>query len=106
MRGSVHATRLWQSRRCSSFRVGPQIRARRHRNRSERIPENGQVRSPAVSTFRESLRGNAADRDLYARVKIDLARKEWKYGQNYADAKTPVIDEIMTRAAAVDPTEG
>jgi GrpB-like predicted nucleotidyltransferase (UPF0157 family) len=50
--------------------------------------------------FRDWLRQNAADRELYARAKLELAQKEWKYGQNYADAKTPAIEEIMARAAA------
>jgi GrpB-like predicted nucleotidyltransferase (UPF0157 family) len=48
--------------------------------------------------FRDRLRSQAADRDLYARTKLALVREEWKYVQNYADAKTPVIDEIMARA--------
>ena len=48
--------------------------------------------------FRDRLRSNAADRDLYARTKLALAQQEWKYVQNYADAKTVVIEEIIARA--------
>ena len=48
--------------------------------------------------FRDWLRINASDRDLYARTKRALAQKEWKYFQNYADAKTGVIEEILARA--------
>lgn len=48
--------------------------------------------------FRDWLRGNAADRDLYERTKRALAEREWKYVQNYADAKMDVIDQIITRA--------
>jgi GrpB-like predicted nucleotidyltransferase (UPF0157 family) len=48
--------------------------------------------------FRDRLRNNAADRHLYARTKLALARKEWTYVQNYADAKTVVIEEILARA--------
>jgi len=47
--------------------------------------------------FRDWLRSNAADRDLYARTKLALAQKEWKYVQNYADAKTAIIEEIIAR---------
>jgi len=50
--------------------------------------------------FRDHLRGSAADRELYARTKRELAAREWKYGQQYADAKTAVISEIMVRADA------
>jgi len=48
--------------------------------------------------FRDWLLSNEADRELYARAKRELAQKEWKYVQNYADAKTAVIQEILARA--------
>jgi GrpB-like predicted nucleotidyltransferase (UPF0157 family) len=48
--------------------------------------------------FRDWLRANPADRELYARTKSVLAQKEWRFVQNYADAKTAVIADIMTRA--------
>jgi GrpB-like predicted nucleotidyltransferase (UPF0157 family) len=50
--------------------------------------------------FRDWLRTNAADRDLYATAKRELAARDWKYMQQYADAKTTVIHEIMSRAQA------
>jgi GrpB-like predicted nucleotidyltransferase (UPF0157 family) len=49
--------------------------------------------------FRDWLRINAADRELYARTKRALAQQNWKYTQNYADAKTNVIQEIIARAS-------
>ena len=48
--------------------------------------------------FRNWLRNNAADRELYARTKIALAQQEWTDVQKYADAKTAVIQEILARA--------
>jgi GrpB-like predicted nucleotidyltransferase (UPF0157 family) len=48
--------------------------------------------------FRDWLRGNTADRRLYEQTKRQLARQEWKYMQNYADAKTAVVREILARA--------
>lgn len=48
--------------------------------------------------FRDWLRSNPADRDLYARTKQELAAREWKYVQNYADAKSAVVAEILARA--------
>ena len=50
--------------------------------------------------FRDRLRADAADRDLYARTKRELAGRQWTYVQQYADAKTEVITEILGRAAA------
>jgi len=50
--------------------------------------------------FRDWLRGNAGDRDLYARAKRALARKEWNDVQDYADAKTAVVEEIIARMNA------
>jgi GrpB-like predicted nucleotidyltransferase (UPF0157 family) len=48
--------------------------------------------------FRDWLRANPAERALYQRVKQELAQRNWKYTQNYADAKTSVVDEIIVRA--------
>jgi GrpB-like predicted nucleotidyltransferase (UPF0157 family) len=51
--------------------------------------------------FRDWLRVNEADRELYASEKRRLAAQNWKYMQNYADSKGTVIAEIMARAALV-----
>jgi len=51
-----------------------------------------------ILIFRDWLRRNSRDRDLYARTKLDLTQQEWKDVQNYADAKTAVIEEILARA--------
>ncbi len=48
--------------------------------------------------FRDRLREDEADRRLYADAKRELARREWKFVQNYADAKTAVVEEILRRA--------
>jgi GrpB-like predicted nucleotidyltransferase (UPF0157 family) len=53
--------------------------------------------------FRDWLRASAEDRDLYARCKRALAQKEWKYTQNYADAKTAVIEKMMGKARRAAP---
>jgi GrpB-like predicted nucleotidyltransferase (UPF0157 family) len=50
--------------------------------------------------FRDWLRTNAADRELYAATKRKLAGRDWKYGQQYADSKTAVVHEILARAEA------
>jgi GrpB-like predicted nucleotidyltransferase (UPF0157 family) len=48
--------------------------------------------------FRDWLRANDSDRQLYEDTKRALAAKNWTYTQNYADAKTAVVEEIMSRA--------
>jgi GrpB-like predicted nucleotidyltransferase (UPF0157 family) len=53
--------------------------------------------------FRDWLRENAADRELYAQKKRELAGREWKYMQQYADAKTAVVQEIIARASGEEP---
>lgn len=50
--------------------------------------------------FRDRLRSSDADRKLYERTKHELAARSWKYVQNYADAKSHVVRDILTRAAA------
>ena len=48
--------------------------------------------------FRDHLRENDADRELYERTKRELAGRRWKYVQHYANAKSEVVAEIMSRA--------
>jgi GrpB-like predicted nucleotidyltransferase (UPF0157 family) len=54
-----------------------------------------------VLGFRDWLRTHDDDRDRYAAVKRELAKRRWKYVQNYADAKTDIIKEIHARAGLV-----
>jgi GrpB-like predicted nucleotidyltransferase (UPF0157 family) len=51
-------------------------------------------------SFRERLRADPGDRAYYQRVKRELAERDWEYVQNYADAKTAVVEEIIARARA------
>ena len=48
--------------------------------------------------FRDWLRTHEDDRELYLNTKRELATREWKYVQNYADAKSAVVQEILARA--------
>jgi len=48
--------------------------------------------------FRDWLRTHPEDRDLYASEKRRLGAQTWQHIQNYADAKTTVVEEIMARA--------
>jgi GrpB-like predicted nucleotidyltransferase (UPF0157 family) len=50
--------------------------------------------------FRDWLRSHDEDRILYERTKRELAAREWKYVQHYADAKTEVVEAIIARASA------
>jgi GrpB-like predicted nucleotidyltransferase (UPF0157 family) len=50
--------------------------------------------------FRNWLRSNADDRAWYAAAKRELAARDWKYVQQYADAKTAIVQEILSRAEA------
>jgi GrpB-like predicted nucleotidyltransferase (UPF0157 family) len=51
--------------------------------------------------FRDRLRSDPADREHYQRVKRELAQRDWTYAQQYADAKTEVVEEIVLRARAL-----
>jgi GrpB-like predicted nucleotidyltransferase (UPF0157 family) len=66
----------------------------------------GCAESERMVRFRDWLRVNAADRDLYVRTKRELAVRDWKYMQQYADAKTSVVEQIMTRAMATSTYPG
>ena len=48
--------------------------------------------------FRDHLRSDSTDRELYEQAKQELAKRTWKYVQHYADAKSQVVEEIITRS--------
>lgn len=49
-------------------------------------------------TFRDWLRAHDEDRRLYEQTKRRLAALTWKDTQHYADAKSDVVREILSRA--------
>ena len=70
---------------------------------SDTLSHPGDCRAGGAETdrctgFRDWLRSDPDDRDLYARTKRDLATGQWTYIQQYADAKTEVVQEILARA--------
>jgi len=77
----------------------------RHRLFKERSPRvNLHVFGPGCEevrrmlAFRDHIRSDGADRVLYERTKRDLAAHRWERVQDYADAKSAVVGEIMARA--------
>jgi len=48
--------------------------------------------------FRDWLRTYAPDRELYLQAKRELGRRRWEYVQDYADAKSGVVADVMRRA--------
>lgn len=49
--------------------------------------------------FRDRLRSDPSDRELYERTKRALMKQDWSDMNAYADAKTEVIADIKERAA-------
>lgn len=50
--------------------------------------------------FRDWLRTHPDDRQRYEDVKRDLATRRWEDMNDYAEAKTEIVGEIMNRATA------
>ena len=50
--------------------------------------------------FRDHLRNNAGDRDKYYELKKELAKRDWKDGNEYAAAKSEFIRLIEAKATA------
>ena len=48
--------------------------------------------------FRDRLRAHPGDRARYEAAKRELAARTWRHVQNYADAKTAVVEAILARA--------
>jgi GrpB-like predicted nucleotidyltransferase (UPF0157 family) len=60
----------------------------------------GCVEVERMLRFRDWLRTHSDDRERYERAKRELAAQTWQYVQNYADAKTKVVEAILARAEA------
>lgn len=61
-------------------------------------PDRPEVRD--YLDLRDWLRVDAEDRERYAATKRMLARQPWRDMNDYADAKTEVIDDLLARARA------
>jgi GrpB-like predicted nucleotidyltransferase (UPF0157 family) len=51
-----------------------------------------------MTGFRDWLRSHPADFELYLARKRELAGRTWRWVQDYADAKSQVVEEIIERA--------
>ena len=60
---------------------------------------DGEPEIERMIRFRDWLRDHGDERALYERTKRELAARQWKYVQNYADAKTEVVEGILARAS-------
>jgi GrpB-like predicted nucleotidyltransferase (UPF0157 family)/ribosomal protein S18 acetylase RimI-like enzyme len=49
--------------------------------------------------FRDRLRSHTPDRERYAAAKRELAARHWRHMQDYAEAKSDVIEAILARSA-------
>lgn len=85
------------------------LRVREPRHRMLRAPDEDvhlHVCEPADQSvadyldLRDWLRVSASDRALYAAVKRDLAQRAWVDMNDYADAKTDVVLDVLGRARA------
>ena len=68
---------------------GPDTRIHLH------VFSSGEPEAARMLRFRDHLRVHDADRELYERTKRELAQRDWTVGQDYADAKTQVVQEIL-----------
>jgi GrpB-like predicted nucleotidyltransferase (UPF0157 family) len=50
--------------------------------------------------FRDRLRETTSERELYTRIKRELAARDWRHMNAYADAKAEVIKGIISRSRA------
>ncbi|WP_181721343.1 GrpB family protein [Nocardia gipuzkoensis] len=86
----------WYQHRCLVRRVD--TGASRDVNLHVLSPESGAPEIERILAFRDRLRTHDSDREYYERTKRQLAQREWKFVQHYANAKSAVIEEILGRA--------
>ena len=61
----------------------------------------GSVEIERLLLLRDRLRNDPEERQRYANAKQLLASRTWKYVQDYADAKSEVIESIIARARTI-----
>lgn len=83
----------WYEHRCLK---GPDTNVNLH------VFSQGCAEVQRMLLFRDALRSDDAERALYERTKRALAAQTWGYVQNYADAKSEVVEAIITRANRSD----
>jgi hypothetical protein len=102
--------RAGESARCGEDQAGEGLRIREPEWHEHR-PFKGRTPTVNLHVFSQQCGGrphgglprlvaacNESERELYAHAKSELARKSWRYVQNYADAKSALVEEIMVRA--------
>lgn len=92
--------------------VGYELRVREPGHRMVRTPardvhvhvmSDGAEAADNYLVFRNRLRSDPKDRDLYERTKRALIKQEWTDMNAYAEAKTGVIVDIKERARKAHP---
>ena len=58
----------------------------------------GCIEIDRMIALRDHLHADAADRNLYEQTKRELAARDWVFVQDYADAKSEVVEAILVRA--------
>ena len=89
--------------------TGYVLRVREDGHRMFRTPEldvhvhvwpSGHPDIAAQLAFRDRLRASSSDRAAYETLKRELAARDWPDMNHYADAKGPLIREILGRAGS------
>jgi GrpB-like predicted nucleotidyltransferase (UPF0157 family) len=61
---------------------------------------HGSPEAERMLLFRDRLRARPEERERYERTKRELAARTWAVVQDYADAKSEVVEDIIARARA------
>ncbi len=72
------------------------------RNANIHVVSQGCAEIERWLTFRDRLRSDRGDRELYANTKQELAGQRWPDTNAYADAKGEVIERIISGARSED----
>jgi GrpB-like predicted nucleotidyltransferase (UPF0157 family) len=89
----------WLEHRCLTRRV--ERGAEHSVNLHVFSPSRAAEEIERVLAFRDWLRTHDDDRAYYEHTKRELAKRDWKYVQHYANAKSEVVEEILNRALGV-----
>ncbi len=106
----MRESRLWRLRSATALAAaGYELRVREPGHRMFRTPardvhvhiwRDGDDEARRQLSFRDQLRRSPTHRAAYEHLKRELATREWRDMNEYADAKAELIEEILSAADA------
>ncbi len=97
LRPGAASRRLHAAHPRAALARAPDVQRPGHGGEPPRVSVRTPRRSSACCASATACASRSADRDRYAAAKRELAARHWRHLQDYADAKSAVVEAILRR---------